>query len=73
MCGCIEVGACDICGSENVQLARRYYYYKIKCECCGSTRNGINVHFEIVRHCKKCVPVPPRKLSISINNEYLIH
>ena len=72
MCGNIEVGKCDICKTENVQLTRKYYYYKIDCNCCGSTHNNKKVHFEIVHHCFKCNPVPPKKLSVNINNKYLI-
>ena len=56
MSGDIEKGTCDICG-EYKQLSRKYYYYPVNCECCGGER-----HFEIVRYCKNCTPVPPRRI-----------
>ena len=56
--GDCEHGKCDICGEENF-LDRRYYYYNIKCDCCGGDR-----HFEFIRHCNNCEPKPPRKVSV---------
>ena len=54
MCG-IEWGKCEVCGKED-QLERTYFYYNVKCECCGNKNNR---HFEIVHHCHKCpAPVP---------------
>ena len=60
MCCSSEIGYCDICHMEK-PLSRKYYYYDIDCECC----NG-NTHFEIVRHCKDCTPIPPRKITVYI-------
>lgn len=55
MSGDIEWGKCDVCGKE-CSLERTYFYYNIKCECCGN-RHGY--HFEIVRHCSDCpAPMP---------------
>lgn len=56
----IEFGKCDICGKE-AALSRTYFKYRIgSCECCGSKlRDGSNGHFEVVRHCNKCVPHLP--------------
>lgn len=60
MSGEVMVGKCDICGKENVELERKYYYYNIKCECHSPQ------HFEIVDHCKACIPKPPKKTTIYI-------
>lgn len=57
MSGEIETGVCDVCG-EYKQINRKYYHYPINCECCGG-----QYHFEIVRYCKDCIPVPPRRIS----------
>ena len=56
MSGSIEWGVCSICKSEG-QVSRKYYYYDIVCDCC---RGG---HFEIVKHCDKCEPKAPRRIS----------
>ena len=53
-----ENATCDICG-EYRQVNRKYYYYPINCECCDGT-----THFEIVRYCKNCTPVPPRWITM---------
>lgn len=58
--GQIMIGKCQICGKENVPLKRKYYYYGLKCECHSPE------HFEIVEHCKDCIPKPPKKTTISI-------
>lgn len=60
MGGCCEYGVCDICG-KSAPLDRKYYFYDIKCSCCNSADSP---HFEIVRFCKNCTPVPPRRLSV---------
>lgn len=60
MTGEVEVGTCDICKTESVPLNRKYYYYDIECECCNSIEDD---HFEIVRHCGKCEPKPPSKVT----------
>ena len=52
MCKYIEKGKCDICGKE-ANIKRKYYYYNIECDCHSPK------HFEIVYHCKDCVPRPP--------------
>mgnify|MGYP005608329895 FL=1 len=53
-CG-IEFGKCDICGKEG-NLGRTYFEYDIKCDC-HSPR-----HFELVVHCKDCIPSMPTKI-----------
>ena len=55
----IEVDYCDICHKKK-QVRRKYYYYDINCDCCGSSRG----HFEIVRYCDKCTPKPPKRINI---------
>lgn len=55
MCGCNEVGTCSVCGKHGF-VERTYFRYDLnglKCECHSPE------HFEIVRHCKDCKPVPP--------------
>lgn len=55
MGGDIEWGTCPFCGKDS-SLERTYFYYNIKCECCGN-KNGW--HFEIIKHCNKCpAPIP---------------
>lgn len=64
MCGEIEVGRCEICGKENVQLERKYYRYpNVQCECHSQC------HFEIVRHCKDCKPVEPKEIKVILSAE----
>ena len=73
MSGEVEYGRCDICGNK-ASLKRKYYHYNVDCECHRSIDdNGENKHFEIVRHCKDCKPLPPKETKVSISNEkYLI-
>ena len=59
--GDIEVDYCDIC-HEKKKVNRKYYYYRINCECCGSTKG----HFEIIRYCDECEPVPPKYVQIML-------
>ena len=54
-----EFGKCEICGKE-APLERTYFYYDIKCQCCGCKIDGRNMHFELVCHCKDCVPDVPK-------------
>lgn len=58
--GEVMIGKCEICGKENVELTRKYYYYDIKCECHSPK------HFVIVEHCKDCIPKPPKKITVEI-------
>ena len=51
----IEIGYCDIC-HKKTQVNRKYYYYGVNCKCCGSNKG----HFEIVKYCNECKPVPPK-------------
>ena len=57
--GSIEFGKCEICGKE-AQLERTYFIYDIHCQCCGCKRDGRDMHFELVRHCKDCIPGVPK-------------
>ena len=72
MSGCIEIRKCSICGKNHIQVNRKYYYYKINCECCGAKHKNINVHFEIVYHCSSCIPKPPRRISFVPSEDILI-
>lgn len=56
--GDIEMGYCDFCHKLK-PLQRKYYDYGINCKCCGSPRG----HFEIVKYCANCKPVPPKRIS----------
>ena len=53
MCGAIEYGKCQICDKET-NLERTYFDYDVKCDCHSPN------HFELVIHCKDCVPVIPK-------------
>ena len=55
MNGAIEFGKCDICGKEDY-LERTYFEYDIKCAC-HTPR-----HFELVVHCKDCIPSIPNDI-----------
>ena len=55
----VEVDYCDICHKKK-QIKRKYYYYDVNCDCCGSPRG----HFEIVRYCDECTPKPPKRINI---------
>ena len=59
-----EYGICDICKKETY-LERTYFRYNIKCECHSP------YHFEIVFHCKDCVPIEPVNTKIELNTKYL--
>ena len=60
--GELEFGKCDICGNE-APLSRTYFVYDIHCQCCGCKEDGRDMHFELVRHCKDCVPDVPRTIT----------
>lgn len=55
-----EINICSGCKEEEV-VSRKYFYYDIKCDCCNSKNDP---HFEIVYHCKNCVPFPPKQLNV---------
>lgn len=61
----IEIGTCDVCGKENVELNRKYYRYDVKCACHG------DYHFEIVFHCNNCIPKEPKYTKITYKTDYL--
>lgn len=64
MSGCVEFGECEMCKKETY-LERTYFRYNIKCECHSP------YHFELIRHCKECVPVEPKETKIILKTEYL--
>ena len=64
MSGEVEFGKCSICGKETT-LERTYFHYAIKCEC-HSPR-----HFELVIHCKECVPKEPEITTLTIKTKML--
>ena len=57
--GDVEHGICEICGKEDF-LQRTYFRYDFKCECHSPQ------HFELVIHCKDCVPKPPKSTIVYI-------
>lgn len=61
MSGDTEYGKCDMCGNETF-LSRTYFHYNIPCECCGCKRDGKDMHFELVKHCKDCIPDVPKEI-----------
>ena len=60
--GEIEFGKCDICGKES-PLSRTYFIYDIHCDCCGCKEDGRDMHSELVRYCKNCVPDIPQTIA----------
>jgi hypothetical protein len=50
-------GKCEICSVKG-GLSRTYFHYDLKCECHSPN------HFEIVNHCKNCVPKEPNKTTV---------
>jgi len=60
-----EYGRCDCCGKDK-GLNRKYFYYDVKCDCCGGASK--NEHFVIVRYCKDCVPIPPSRIKIVLED-----
>jgi len=65
MSGSVEYGKCQCCGKEAI-LTRTYFYYDIDCTCCGSIHNGKKTHFELIRHCSKCVPKEPTTIKVHL-------
>jgi hypothetical protein len=64
MSGSAEYGTCDICKKE-ANIERTYFRYDIKCECHYPS------HFEIVYHCKNCIPKEPTITKIELKTENL--
>ena len=62
--GDVEFGFCQCCGNDGI-LQRTYFNYNIKCECHSP------YHFEIVRHCKHCIPKEPETTKISFKTKDL--
>ena len=63
--GDVEFGKCEICGKETY-LQRTYYRYNIPCECHSP------YHFELVIHCKDCIPVEPKVTKVTMKTEHLL-
>lgn len=59
-----EYGICKVCKKQG-PLARTFFYYKIKCECCSPN------HFVSVWHCPDCIPVEPTTTIIHIKTDDL--
>ena len=60
--GDVEVNKCDICQFV-YPVQRKYYRYPVICECCNGKDDH---HFEIVRYCDECEPLPPKRISVVI-------
>lgn len=56
--GEMEIDYCYICKKLR-PVRRKYYSYNIKCECCGGNDGK---HFELVKHCADCKPIPPLEI-----------
>ena len=66
MRGEIELGKCGICGKEK-QLTRTYFRYpNMKCECHSPC------HFDLIIHCRDCVPVRPRETKVLLRTDLLL-
>lgn len=61
----IEIGTCECCGKQNVQLMRKYFRYPIECECHSPE------HFILIRHCKDCEPEEPSETRVTIKTQDL--
>ncbi len=66
MSGSVEFGKCEICGKE-AAMERTYYRYDIVCACHSP------YHFELIRHCKGCVPKEPKETTVIIRTIHLTH
>lgn len=53
-----------MCGEER-SLKRTYYHYDIKCDCHSPT------HFELIKHCKDCVPSEPVSTCVHKNGSFM--
>lgn len=62
--GDVEIGVCNSCGAKGA-IKRKYYHYGILCDCHGPE------HFEIVFHCKNCIPAEPKTTIITLSTEKL--
>lgn len=63
--GDIEVGKCEVCGKDNVQLLRTYINFPfIECKC-------HNTHSILIRHCVDCVPKVPDETKLEIGVDQL--
>ena len=65
MSGSVEHGICDFCGKEDF-LQRTYFRYNIKCDCHSPQ------HFELMIHCKNCIPIEPINTKISFGSNKII-
>lgn len=63
--GSVEYGICEICGKETF-MQRTYFRYDFKCECHSP------YHFNLVRHCKDCVPDEPQEYKIYSRKKKII-
>ena len=63
--GDIEVGKCEVCDKDNVQLFRTYINFPfIECKC-------HNTHSILIRHCVDCVPKVPDETKLEIGVDHL--
>lgn len=63
---CVPIGKCSVCGKENVQVLRKYYYYDIDCKCCVHKSDGKKRHFSIAYYCENCKPKEPETTTITL-------
>ena len=59
-----EFGTCDICKLP-ATLTRKYFRYLLNCECHSPN------HFELVCHCKDCIPKEPTTTKITYKTSNL--
>ena len=62
--GDVEISKCQYCGTKG-PVKRKYYHYDITCDCHSPE------HFEIVFHCKNCIPAEPKTTIITLSTEKL--
>lgn len=57
------IGQCEICGKYSIEITRTYFKFEeIKCKCHSP------YHFELIEHCKDCVPEEPVTTEIDKGN-----
>lgn len=63
--GDIEVGKCEVCGKEEVQLHRTYINFPfVECKC-------HNTHSILIRHCANCTATIPEETKLEIGVDQL--
>lgn len=61
----IEVGKCEVCGKDNVQLFHTYIRFPhVECKC-------HDTHHILIRHCANCNATVPEETTLTISVDVL--